>query len=394
MIFLKFLLVIIFLILLIKIKVNIGLALVFSGLLCLFAYHIPNYMISRFAVLTLSDENNIQLLLTVYLIYLLLNLMEKKGRIRSLSGHMGKSKSALVFPAMLIGMIPMPGGAMVSAPFVGEIGESLKMDGEQKAFVNYWFRHVWEFGWPLYPAIILFMNGFIPVRFSTVFLGMIPFFLLTVMTGFFMIRHVRGPLRFGAVNWLGLLQIIYPILLLIILYAAFHINILISLGCAILLFILLEKIHIKDFFSAFKKIRYISMFFLIFGAMFFKTIVQEGEIFGSVGNITPWLLYLFLLALPLVVGFATGLTVAGVSIAFPVFMALLPDFGLLHILALYALVFVGIILSPTHLCLVLTLEYFNVKLTALYRKYLIPAAMPLFAAAAIVAAAALWLNVS
>jgi len=390
MIFLKFLLIIVFLILLIKMKVNIGLALVFSGLLSLFAYHIPNYRAYRFALATVTDWSNIQLLFTVYLIYLLLNLMGKKGRIDSLAGHMGVSKSALLFPAMLIGLIPMPGGAMVSAPFVGQIGESLRMTGEEKAFVNYWFRHVWEFGWPLYPAIILFMNGFVPIRFSSVFLGMLPLMLLAVLSGFFMIRHVDGPLKFGAVNWRELLRIIYPIILLILLYALFRLNILLSLGISVLVFTLAEKISVKDFFRAFGKIRYLSMFFLIFGAMFFKTIVQEGEIFGSGGAIPSWLLILFFMGLPLVVGFATGLTVAGVSIAFPVFMALFPDFGLLHILALYTFVFVGIILSPTHLCLVLTVDYFDVKITSLYRRFLIPASLPLFLAAAVLTGIVLW----
>ncbi|HHH85017.1 MAG TPA: DUF401 family protein, partial [Firmicutes bacterium] len=375
----------------IRMKVNIGLALVFSGLLTLFAYNIPNYMAFRFAANTVTDKSNIQLLFTIYLIYLLLNLMGKKGRIDSLAGHMGISKSALVFPAMLIGLIPMPGGAMVSAPFVGQIGQNLHMMGEEKAFVNYWFRHVWEFGWPLYPAVILFMNGFVPIRFSYIFLGMLPFMIIAILAGFFMIRHVKAPLKFGVVNWIELLRIIYPIVLLIILYAAFRLNILVSLGVSVLIFVFAEKIPVKTFFSAFRKIRYISMLFLIFGAMFFKTIVQQGEIFGNVGNVTPWIMALFFIGLPLIVGFATGLTVAGVSIAFPVFMALFPDFGLLHVLALYAFVFVGIILSPMHLCLVLTVDYFEVRLARLYGSFLIPAALPLFLAAAVLAGIALWL---
>ena len=29
------------------------------------------------------------------------------------------------------------------------------MKGEDQALVNYWFRHVWETAWPLYPGIIL-----------------------------------------------------------------------------------------------------------------------------------------------------------------------------------------------------------------------------------------------
>ena len=53
----------------------------------------------------------------------------------------------------LVGLLPMPGGAVVSAPMVDSTAGDL--DDQQKNLINYWFRHIWEVFWPLYPGILL-----------------------------------------------------------------------------------------------------------------------------------------------------------------------------------------------------------------------------------------------
>src|SRR4030042_5993442 len=56
-----------------------------------------------------------------------------------------------ILPAM-IGLMPMMGGALVSAPMVVEGSDELKLSPERKTFINYWFRHVWEYVMPTYTA--------------------------------------------------------------------------------------------------------------------------------------------------------------------------------------------------------------------------------------------------
>jgi len=57
-------------------------------------------------------------------------------------------------PAM-VGLIPMPGGALFSAPMVETAAGTEKVDPARLSAVNYWFRHIWEHWWPLYPGVIL-----------------------------------------------------------------------------------------------------------------------------------------------------------------------------------------------------------------------------------------------
>ncbi len=49
----------------------------------------------------------------------------------------------------------MPGGAIFSAPMIQEAASGLDVSGRDKVVINYWFRHVWELTWPLYPGMIL-----------------------------------------------------------------------------------------------------------------------------------------------------------------------------------------------------------------------------------------------
>ena len=67
----------------------------------------------------------------------------------------GFGTSLDVEKAMLIGLLPMIGGAMFSAPMVEEASQGLNVSRERKTFVNYWFRHSLETIFPLYPSLVL-----------------------------------------------------------------------------------------------------------------------------------------------------------------------------------------------------------------------------------------------
>jgi len=56
----------------------------------------------------------------------------------------------------LIGLIPMPGGALVSAIAMRrKYLEESRMPPEWASFLNYWFRHIWVPVWPIFQAVII-----------------------------------------------------------------------------------------------------------------------------------------------------------------------------------------------------------------------------------------------
>ena len=90
-----------------------------------------------------------------------------------------------------------------------------------------------------------------------------------------------------------------------------------------------------------------------------------------------------LFVLPFLAGLMTGLTIAYVGITFPILMPLMgsgsPSLGLLALA--FGSGFAGVMLSPVHLCLVLSREYFNADMTQVYRRLWLPSALVLAAVA-------------
>jgi hypothetical protein len=95
---------------------------------------------------SITDPKTLCLAVIVSLILVLSNSMEKSGQLtRLLTTFRGMianpGLNLTLFPA-LMGLLPMPGGAVFSAPMVKEIGSDSKLTGSHLSFVNYWFRHI------------------------------------------------------------------------------------------------------------------------------------------------------------------------------------------------------------------------------------------------------------
>ena len=116
---------------------------------------------------------------------------------RRLGGRHGQTMSLILIPAA-IGMVPMPGGALFSAPLVGLTADDPNNSAEWKAAVNYWFRHILEYWWPLYPVVILTLSIFTLQTWKFMLLQ-IPFTLVSLCAGYFFLLKSRQ-LPFTAVE--------------------------------------------------------------------------------------------------------------------------------------------------------------------------------------------------
>ena len=113
------------------------------------------------------------------------------------------------------------------------------------------------------------------------------------------------------------------------------------------------------------------VFVLIFGTMLFRfamessgAVAQLNRFFSDSG--IPLLPVLF--TLPFISGLLTGLTVGFVGSTFPLIISLTGGANLNQLSFAFASGFIGVLLSPVHLCLVLTREYFKAEAWGMYRK--------------------------
>ena len=82
-------------------------------------------------------------------------------------------------------------------------------------------------------------------------------------------------------------------------------------------------------------------------------------------------IWAILFVIPFLLGLLTGITAGFVGVSFPIVLPLITKNGSPNIsMAMFAYLagLSGMMLSPMHLCLALTAEYFKVDLSKLYKK--------------------------
>ena len=134
-------------------KRNLPLALI-SGAVILGLFTLPlGVVLDRF-IYTVTDSSIILLALAMGVIPIIGGTMKKSGQIDSLVNNLRINKRSLmaISPA-LMGLLPMPGGALLSAPILEKGGEGVADD--LKAAINNWFRHLFIMLYPLSPALIV-----------------------------------------------------------------------------------------------------------------------------------------------------------------------------------------------------------------------------------------------
>lgn len=108
---------------------------------------------------TLLDRSTVELILAVVLIGVLGKVMGELGQtgrmVDALSSLLGNPRLAIAAAPALIGLLPVFGGAFLSAPMVNRLGNQLGLSPERRAAINLVFRHALHFAWPLVPSMII-----------------------------------------------------------------------------------------------------------------------------------------------------------------------------------------------------------------------------------------------
>lgn len=346
-------------------------------------------------------------LLTIVIINLLLftEALNRTGRIKKTVEALQKvfsSRKLLLggFPA-LVGLLPMPGGALFSAPLVASIDNTNTLTASHKAAINYWYRHIWEFWWPLYPGVILAISitGLSPAIF---YLLMAPFTVFSVIVGYpFLLHRIisckKKPTTtqsqhhaiaqtLGPIATLVLISVLAPLVLpetIVPKNIANLISMLIGLLFAQTIVFKKDRALFLPVAKILLSKRVLSLMLTIIGVQLFSAALRLPVLSSSDSTTIVTLMrdefrdfgvpiLLIIALLPLISGFVTGVAFAFVGASFPLIFELIGhNASFNYIAAITALCYVfgyaGMILSPVHICFVVTNEYFNAKLLSAYR---------------------------
>jgi len=385
----KLLVVIGVIIFLTKKKWKLEYVMLLASLLLGVLFNLSAIQIGKIFVLALIDPTTLRLMGIIVLVYILSGVLSKveslDNLVDSLRGIVKDYRFTLAFIPALLGLIPMPAGAMFSAPMVKEIGDRVGLTPEEDTFVNYWFRHVWEFIWPLFSGMILFA-GLLRVEIREVILVQFPLTITAIIVGFIWeYKNLKKDItvinkRDILINLKNLLYGIWPILLIIILVLGIKIDILISLVITILsiFFLNTSKLTVTEIKGIMKNNIDLGVVLLIAGIMIFQRMLQVSggielipEIFAKLR--IPSFIVLF--SIPFFIGIMTGLSPAALGISLPVLIPIIivkGEANLYYAMLAYAGNFVGIMISPMHLCLVVTKNYFKADIGKIYKMLILP----------------------
>ncbi|MCD6083182.1 DUF401 family protein [Candidatus Aerophobetes bacterium] len=370
-----------------KKKLNLGFIILSASLLIGILSRMRAATILENFLLATIEPDTLKLVGSILLIYLLGNLLSEGGNLRninsSLEAFIKDRRVTLILPSALIGLLPVVAGAMISAPIVEDSGNKMGLSGEDKTFLNYWFRHIWEYTWPLYPGLILASTIF-SVPLYRIVLSQLPLTLSAIAAGciFGLMRLpcASSPKREKgkAIKGIyGFLLNAWPILAIILFVLVLKIELILSLLIIVLLVIATMRLKREKFLFILKKSLSWRVCLLVVSVMIFKRVLEVSgilsvlsELFNRMG-VSPLFPLFFL---PLLVGLLTGVTQAFVGISFPLLSPFIgmSDPNLTYAMLAYAGGFTGVLLSPFHLCLVVTREYFKADLGQLYRRLIMP----------------------
>ena len=368
---------------------------------------------------SLSHPKTLSLSIIVSLILILSHSMELTGQMERLlhrfQGLVARPDiNLIVFPA-LIGLLPMPGGAVFSAPMVKTLGKCLGLPASQLSYINYWFRHIWEYWWPLYPGILLTMT-LANLELWVFVLFLFPLTLVALAAGYWPLKALRN--RATGQGGMGqecappaprpllkpFLNELLPILMVIglglgsgnlltFLLKQYALTITQEIGLIFALLVAIAWVWQENHLSAGQRRQILlqkpllNIFYMVCAILVFKGMLEDSHAVEAISrDLIRWKVPLMpiCIVLPFFVGGVVGLTIGFVGTTFPILISLIQsageaDFMLPYMMLALVSGFVGVLLSPLHLCLLLSNEYFGTPPAPVYRYLRVPGCVLLLA---------------
>jgi len=385
---------------LIRIKFNFGLSLILGSLvLGIFSLQtvepieIPKAFVEA-SIYSFKEgqivTETIELALLMTLIFVLAKCMQETGAIKklidSLRTFFSRGGTLGAIPAVY-GLMPVPGGALFSAPLIDEEGGKYNLDKNQKNFLNVWFRHIW---FPIYPIssamILICSEKFSDINIYNLIIVNMPAFIASIVIGLILLKLFikkapkQQPKR--AKDYSGLIYLLPPTVPLLF-YAVLQFfgvlqirSFLIGIIFSIFFVFLITSMSWTDYVQVIKKSLTWKLALAIFGIMIFREMFLVSEANILIANIMSEFSFpalIMIILIPLILGLLTGYNLGAVALSYPLVQPFF-EFTGISLIGLTSIIFIsslaGYLISPIHLCNVLSSDYLKTDTTRMYKMYI------------------------
>ena len=293
------------------------------------------------------------------------------GMVHALQRIFSSNRVTLAVMPAFLGLLPSLGGARFSAPIVEEASKGLGLTSDHQAAINFWFRHIFEFSSPIIPGMIMACN-IAGVAYSEFIMHLCWLTVLMFSVGWFvLIRPIKadsikenaGSQAADEQGWQDLWLSLSPVVLTFVLVVFFNMNVSVGMGVVTAgLFLVLHftkrEVSLKDVVVGAIDMK---MFFNVLCILYFIQILTVTQVLQEIVTAfqsSPLPVPVIIAYVSFIIGVLTGMSQGHVAIIMPIIAAM--QTGSLN-LAGVAMAFgvAGQMLTPTHMCLVVTVDYFK-----------------------------------
>ena len=293
------------------------------------------------------------------------------GMVRALHHLLRSPKLTLAIMPAFLGLLPSLGGARFSAPIVEGAAKNLGLTAEHKANINFWFRHIFEFSSPIIPGMLMACS-IANIPFSQLLRHLAWVTPLFFAIGWFVLMR---PLQLPAESkdgggfaehkqdYIHLLLALAPVAVNFILIVSFNFSAAaaMALVAVTLIFVLRFSNHVINIKQVFTGACDLKMLMNILCIFYFIQILTDTKVLYAIVSEfqkSPLPQPVIVAAVSFIIGVLTGMSQGHVAIVMPIIAAMAPgDLTLAGIAMVFGVA--GQMLTPTHMCLIVTLDYFK-----------------------------------
>lgn len=371
---------------LIALRVHLGLSLLITAIVTGILSIGPQGVLSVI-VETSSSIQTLNLISITFMILVLIGLYKTTNQLNRLGESLilllRSPKLSITLLPTILGLLPVIGGALMSAPIVDVEGKRLGLSVGKRVFVNLWFRHLIMVVYPLNQALILTaaLSG---LNLWEIIIRQIPIAIFMFTTGFLLTfkgtsgcnvqyeyaleKEYKSRFKF----LLEFVKSLSPIILAITIALILKLNLAIAILLGIVSLLYLAKPTMNEFASILRDETLYLTILAAYSAMLLKNIVITSGIPEVIAYLIsqsriPYIIVLIIL--PLTLSLLLGLVSSGIALAIPLIQGL-TDISVREVSLIYISSYLGYLGSPSHLCLIVTTQYFKTHIT-IGHKYLI-----------------------
>ncbi len=360
---------------LIRRKIPIGLSILAGGFL-MWATLGGTFLNLWEAVLaTVEKPRTYDLLFALYFVMCLEIQLRSSGTLQGMVAALNRifhsTKVTIASMPAFLGLLPSMGGARFSAPIVEQACKGHEVPAESKAAINFWFRHIFEFCNPIIPGMLL-ACGIVGIHISDLAVHLFWLTVFAYAAGWFILVRplkIHEPERTPMSSEdrrkyaLDITLAFLPIFANIFLMIAFGLPAAVSMGIVVagmvpVLMIFHRKVDVGEIVKGAFDWRLLLNIVAIF--YFIEILTASGIIdqITAMFRAMPFPVPVILTMTSFVIGILTGLSQGHVAMVMPIVAALAPgDLVLTGAVLVFGVA--GQMITPTHVCLTITVDYFK-----------------------------------